>query len=787
MSPCVAFWFHNNIGQAVLQINFEKISLKFSKVCYTVSYDFLMKDLRFSLIEFDLGVRNMKSLVIAEKPSVARDIARVLGANQKNGGVLEGKKYVVTWALGHLITLADPEEYDKKYEKWEMSTLPMMPKDMKLVVIRQTGKQFSVVKTQLFRKDIEEIIIATDAGREGELVARWILEKAGCHKPIKRLWISSVTDKAIKEGFANLKDGHAYDNLYRAAVARAEADWLVGMNGTRALTCKYNAQLSCGRVQTPTLAMIARREEEIRQFTPKEYYGVSVETQDVKWTWRDEKTKSFRTFSREKAEEIRRKTETASLEVTRIEEKTKKSMAPGLYDLTTLQREANQKYGFSAKETLNIMQRLYENHKVLTYPRTDSRYIGKDIVPTIRERLKACGIGPYRKLAGALMNKPVQANSSFVDDKKVSDHHAIIPTEQFVQLDHMTNEERKIYDMVVRRFLAVLYPPFEYQQVTMEAKAAGETFAASGKVVKSQGWKEVYEGGDQEESEEDEEKLKDQRLPKMQTGQKLKVLRAALNTGKTKPPARFTEATLLAAMENPVKFMETRDKEAVKTIGETGGLGTVATRADIIEKLFHSFMMEKKGNEIHITSKAKQLLELVPEDLKKPELTADWEMKLSQIAKGKIRQGDFLHEIRDYTCEIVDEIKSGEGTFRHDNLTNKVCPRCGKKLLAVNGKNSKMLVCQDRECGYRETISRTTNARCPKCHKRMEMYVKGKEETFICACGYKEKLSAFQARRKKEGAGVGKRDVQNYLRSQQKEANEPVNNAFAQALSGIKL
>lgn len=787
MSPCVAFWFHNNIGQAVLQINFEKISLKFSKVCYTVSYDFLMKDLRFSLIEFDLGVRNMKSLVIAEKPSVARDIARVLGANQKNGGVLEGKKYVVTWALGHLITLADPEEYDKKYEKWEMSTLPMMPKDMKLVVIRQTGKQFSVVKTQLFRKDIEEIIIATDAGREGELVARWILEKAGCHKPIKRLWISSVTDKAIKEGFANLKDGHAYDNLYRAAVARAEADWLVGMNGTRALTCKYNAQLSCGRVQTPTLAMIARREEEIRQFTPKEYYGVSVETQDVKWTWRDEKTKSFRTFSREKAEEIRRKTETASLEVTRIEEKTKKSMAPGLYDLTTLQREANQKYGFSAKETLNIMQRLYENHKVLTYPRTDSRYIGKDIVPTIRERLKACGIGPYRKLAGALMNKPVQANSSFVDDKKVSDHHAIIPTEQFVQLDHMTNEERKIYDMVVRRFLAVLYPPFEYQQVTMEAKAAGETFAASGKVVKSQGWKEVYEGGDQEESEEDEEKLKDQRLPKMQTGQKLKVLRAALNIGKTKPPARFTEATLLAAMENPVKFMETRDKEAVKTIGETGGLGTVATRADIIEKLFHSFMMEKKGNEIHITSKAKQLLELIPEDLKKPELTADWEMKLSQIAKGKIRQGDFLHEIRDYTCEIVDEIKSGEGTFRHDNLTNKVCPRCGKKLLAVNGKNSKMLVCQDRECGYRETISRTTNARCPKCHKRMEMYVKGKEETFICACGYKEKLSAFQARRKKEGAGVGKRDVQNYLRRQQKEANEPVNNAFAQALSGIKL
>ena len=732
----------------------------------------------------------MKSLVIAEKPSVARDIARVLGANQKNGGILEGKNYVVTWALGHLVTLADPEEYDRKYEKWEMATLPMLPKEMKLVVIRQTGRQFSVVKTQLFRKDIGEIIIATDAGREGELVARWILEKAGCHKPIKRLWISSVTDKAIKEGFANLKDGHDYDNLYRAAVARAEADWLVGMNGTRALTCKYNAQLSCGRVQTPTLAMIAKREEEIRKFVPKEYYGISLETQDVKWTWRDEKTKSFRTFSRERAEQIKGRLENAALEITSVEKKAKKTMAPGLYDLTTLQREANLKYGFSAKETLNIMQRLYENHKVLTYPRTDSRYIGKDIVPTIKERLKACGIGPYRKLAGALMNKPVQVNGSFVDDKRVSDHHAIIPTEQFVQLDHMTNEERKIYDMVVRRFLAVLYPASQYEQVTMEAKAAGETFAASGKVIKSMGWKEVYEGGaddDLEDEADDEKKLKDQRLPEMKTGTRLKILKTSLNTGKTKPPARFTEATLLAAMENPVKFMETRDKEAVKTLGETGGLGTVATRADIIEKLFHSFMMEKKGNEIHITSKAKQLLELVPEDLKKPELTADWEMKLSQIAKGRIRQGDFLHQIRDYTCEIVDEIKTGEGTFRHDNLTNKVCPQCGKKLLVVNGKNSKMLVCQDRECGYRETISRTTNARCPKCHKRMEMYVKGKEETFVCQCGYKEKLSAFQARRQKEGAGVGKRDVQNYLRRQQKEANEPVNNAFAQALSGIKL
>ena len=729
----------------------------------------------------------MKSLVIAEKPSVARDIARVLHCSQKGNGFLEGKEYVVTWALGHLVTLADPEEYDKKYVKWDMQMLPMMPDKMKLVVIRQTSKQYQAVKTQLFRKDIRDIIIATDAGREGELVARWILDKSGCHKPIRRLWISSVTDKAIKDGFHNLKDGREYDNLYRAAVARAEADWLVGMNGTRALTCKYNAQLSCGRVQTPTLAIIAMREEEIRNFKPEEYYGVAVQADNVQWTWKDPKSGSFRTFHKEKAEDIRNKVQNSTLEITSVTKKPRKSYAPGLYDLTTLQREANQKYGFSAKETLNIMQRLYENHKVLTYPRTDSKYIGRDVVPTIKERLKACGTGPYRKLAGALINKTIQANASFVDDKKVSDHHAIIPTEQFVQLDHMTNEERKIYDMVVRRFLSVLYPPYVYEQTSLEAKAAGCTFVASGKTVVSAGWKEVYEGNYQDEDDTEEKELKDQNLPVYSQGEKLKIQSIRLNTGKTRPPARFTEATLLAAMENPVRYMTTKDRQAARTLGETGGLGTVATRADIIEKLFHTFLMEKKGKEIYLTSKAKQLLELVPEDLKKPELTADWEKKLADISQGKLHQDRFLKDIRKYTCEIVDEVKTGSGTFRHDNLTNKICPDCGRKLLAVNGKNSKMLVCQDRECGYRETISRTTNARCPKCHKRMEMLVKGKEETFVCQCGYKEKLSAFQARRAKEGAGVNKRDVQKYMRQQQKEAKEPVNNAFAQVLAGIKL
>ena len=732
----------------------------------------------------------MKALVIAEKPSVARDIARVLHCEKKLDGGMEGKDYVVTWALGHLVTLADPEAYDKKYMKWEMETLPMMPDKMKLIVIPQTGKQFRAVKTLLFRKDIDRVVIATDAGREGELVARWILEMAGCHKLVKRLWISSVTDKAIREGFANLRDGREYENLYRAAAARAEADWLVGINATRALTCKYNAQLSCGRVQTPTLAMIAHREQEIREFVAEEYFGISLKAAGIRWSWQDKKSGSYRTFDREKAEKQKKELEGKALTVSSVEKVSKNQNAPGLYDLTELQRDASRRFGYSAKETLNIMQRLYENHKVLTYPRTDSRYIGKDVAETLKERLKACAVGPYRKLAGSLAMKPIRTNGSFVDDKKVSDHHAIIPTEQFVDLSHMTNEERKIYDLVVRRFLAVLMPPFAYDETTMKAEAGESVFTARGKIVKNQGWKEAYETEifSEEDEENTEELPKEQQLPELKKGEKLKIEKLELTVGKTKPPARFNEATLLSAMENPVKYMESRDKAYIRTLGETGGLGTVATRADIIDKLFKSFLMEKKGKDIYITSKARQLLKLVPEDLKKPELTASWELKLGKIARGELKQEAFLSSIRGYTEELISEIKTADGTFRHENITGKKCPRCGKYLLAVNGKNSKLLVCQDRECGYRETLSRTTNARCPNCHKKLEMIVKGEEETFICStCGYKEKLSAFKKRREKEGAGVNKREVARYLNQQKKEAEEPLNNAFAAALSGLKL
>ena len=733
----------------------------------------------------------MKSLVLAEKPSVARDIARVLGCSKKLNGAIEGNRYVVTWALGHLVTLADPEEYDKKYKEWKLEDLPMMPKKMELVVIKQTAKQYHAVKTQLYRKDVNEIIIATDAGREGELVARWILEKSGCRKPIKRLWISSVTDKAIKAGFSSLKDGREYDTLYSAAWARAEADWLVGINATRALTCKYNAQLSCGRVQTPTLAMIEKREEEIRSFKPETYYGINLMAEGIRFTWQDKKSGSARSFSKERIETLKQKMQGAPLFIKEVEKKAKKTYAPALYDLTELQRDANKKFGFSAKETLNIMQRLYENHKILTYPRTDSRYLSSDVIGTLKERLKACAVGPYKKMAGSLSMKPVKANKSFVDDKKVSDHHAIIPTEQFVQLEHLTNEERKIYDLVVRRFLAVLYPPFEYEQTTVKAGCEEEEFLAKGKIVLKEGWKEAYEGSwsdEEDEEQKGESALREQKLPNLEKGMQFSNnIRIEIITGTTRPPAHFNEATLLSAMENPVRYMESRDAKTVKTLGETGGLGTVATRADIIDKLFHSFLMEKRGKEIFITSKGRQLLKLVPEDLKKPELTADWENKLSKIAEGKLKDKIFLSEIRIYAQELTKEIKTGDGTFRHDNLTNTKCPVCGKRMLAVNGKNSKLLVCQDRECGHRETISRTSTATCPKCHKKMELYVKGKEDTFVCSCGYKEKLSSFTARRQKEGAGVSKKDVQRYLNKQKKEAEEPINSAFADAFAKLNL
>lgn len=725
-----------------------------------------------------------KSIVIAEKPSVARDIARVLKCDKKGNGYLEGSKYIVTWALGHLVTLADPESYDVKYKKWNLEDLPMLPERLKLTVIKQTGKQFNAVKSQLLRKDVNEIIVATDAGREGELVARWIIDKVRINKPIKRLWISSVTDKAIKDGFANLKPGKAYDNLYASAVARSEADWYIGLNATRALTTRFNAQLNCGRVQTPTVAMIANREDEIKNFKAQTYYGIEAQTTNqLKLTWQDANGNS-RSFNKEKIDGIVKGLDKHNATVLEIDKKQKKSFSPGLYDLTELQRDANKKFGYSAKETLNIMQKLYEQHKVLTYPRTDSRYISSDIVGTLPERLKACGVGEYRPLAHKVLQKPIKANKSFVDDSKVSDHHAIIPTEGYVNFSAFTDKERKIYDLVVKRFLAVLFPAFEYEQLTLRTKIGNETFIARGKTILHAGWKEVYENRFEDDDVTDD--VKEQLLPRIEKGDTLTVKLIMQTSGQTKAPARFNEATLLSAMENPTKYMDTQNKQLADTLKSTGGLGTVATRADIIDKLFNSFLIEKRGKDIHITSKGRQLLDLVPEELKSPTLTGEWEQKLEAIAKGKLKKEVFISEMKNYTKEIVSEIKSSDKKYKHDNISTKSCPDCGKPMLEVNGKKGKMLVCQDRECGHRKNVSRTTNARCPQCKKKLELRGEGAGQIFACKCGYREKLSTFQERRKKEsGNKADKRDVQKYMKQQKKE-EEPLNNPFAEALKKLK-
>ena len=728
-----------------------------------------------------------KSVVLAEKPSVARDIARVLKCNKKGNGFLEGNQYIVTWALGHLVTLADPEVYDDKYKTWKLEDLPMLPNQLKLVVIKQTSKQFHAVKSVLQRGDVGEIVIATDSGREGELVARWIIEKAKVNKPLKRLWISSVTDKAIKDGFANLKPGKAYDNLYASAVARSEADWYVGLNATRALTTRFNAQLNCGRVQTPTLAIIATREEEIKNFKPQTYYGIEAQTDKrLTLTWQDAKGNS-RSFNKEKIDTIVKKLDKQPAVVVDIEKKAKKSFAPGLYDLTELQRDANKIFGFSAKETLNIMQKLYEHQKVLTYPRTDSRYLSSDIVSTIPDRLKACGVGEYRTPACKILAKPIKPSKAFVDDSKVSDHHAIIPTEGYVNLSSFTDKERKIYDLVVKRFLAVLYPAHEYEQLTLRAKIGDETFVAKGKTILSAGWKEVYGNRFEDDDNHAADDIKEQIIPKIEKGDQLNIRLMMQTSGQTKPPARFNEATLLSAMENPTKYMEAGEKRLADTLKSTGGLGTVATRADIIEKLFNSFMIEKRGKDIYITSKGRQLLELVPKDLKTPALTAEWEQKLVMIAQGKLKKEVFINEMKNYTKEIVAEIKASDKKFKHDNISTKSCPDCGKPMLEVNGKKGKMLVCQDRECGHRKTVSRITNARCPQCHKKLELRGEGEGQIFACQCGYREKLSAFEARRKKESRGkVSKHEVQKYMKQLQKQ-EEPLNTALADALKKLNL
>ncbi|MDD4170137.1 MAG: DNA topoisomerase III [Desulfotomaculaceae bacterium] len=639
----------------------------------------------------------MKSLVLAEKPSVAKEIARVLKCASKNKGFIEGPHYVVTWALGHLVTLAEPEDYDQKYKQWNLADLPMLPAGMKLKVIRQTSHQFRVIRNLMKRADIRDLVIATDAGREGELVARWIMAQANWKKPFKRLWISSQTDEAIGAGFANLKAGSAYNNLYEAAVCRAEADWLIGLNVTRALTCKFNAQLTAGRVQTPTLAMIVNREAEIKQFVPVDFWTIRADFGDYFGDWRGRSGKN-RIFKLAQTEEILAKIQGHPGVIKDIHTEGKSEPAPLAYDLTELQRDANKRYGFSAQKTLSVLQALYEQHKLATYPRTDSRYITKDMAPTLPVRLKSVAVGPYAGLVQPLLQKTLTPTKRFVDDSKVTDHHAIIPTGQPLQQATLSADEKNLFDLIVRRFIAVLYPPYRYDQTTLTTVVNGEHFYSRGRVIKDSGWRAVTARTAVEKDDPDDV-LPDQVLAMQKKGEQKRVQNCKIKKSKTKPPARYTEATLLTAMESPGKFIEDEElREAMKG----SGLGTPATRADIIEKLLYNNYVERQGKEMAPTSKGMQLINLVAPALKTPELTAQWEQRLDNIAEGRDNKADFLAGIRQNTLELVQSVIADNAVYKADNVSKTKCPLCGKLMLLVKGKRGRMLVCPDRSCGHRQ-------------------------------------------------------------------------------------
>ena len=621
----------------------------------------------------------MKTLVIAEKPSVGREIARVLGCRKQTKSHIEGDNFIISWAMGHLVELADPGAHDPRYKEWNAEQLPIIPERMKHKVIGRTSQQFSTIKKLMHRNDVNNLIIATDAGREGELVARWIMRLAGYKGPFQRLWISSQTDKAIKEGFKNLKPGRDFDNLMRAAECRAEADWLIGLNVTRALSCTYDTRLSAGRVQTPTLAMVQTRDRQIAEFKPKPYWTLEAEFDGFTASWRGKS--GGRIFNESAAGELRSKLEGAEAEVVSLTEKMKTVPPPLAYDLTALQQEANRALGYSAKQTLKILQGLYELHKIVTYPRTDSRYLTADIENTVKDRLNALKGTDWGKKAAEIIKAAPKPGKRLYNDAKVSDHHAIIPTEEPVKIDRLSPEEKALWNMIVKRFMAVLSPDHTYTQISAELSCAGESFAISSSKIISQGWRAVeFQAVD----EQNAENSGSGRADRLQEGQKYKIQKAVLRQQQTSPPPRMTEAAILAGMEK-------------------NNLGTPATRADIIEKLLSNRYMQRSGGSISLTPAGAEVLLLAPDQLKSPELTAEWEKRLNDIAVGTEKAGQFSADIKNNTRILVESVKSGKKDYKPEEFSKKPCPLCGRMMMPVKDKKGREIhVCRSLSCGYEE-------------------------------------------------------------------------------------
>ena len=640
----------------------------------------------------------MKKLILAEKPSVARDIGRILNANEKKKNYLEGKNYVITWALGHLLGLKMPEDLNKKWEKWQLETLPMLPKFIGTKPLPKTKSQLKTIESLVKRKDINEIVIATDAGREGELVARWILQYVHANKKVTRLWISSQTDKAVKQGFKELKPAEKYDNLYESALARATADWLVGLNVTRALTVKYQDNLSAGRVQTPTLALVRRQEEKIEKFMPQKYYRIALRLGNQTAYMKQKNIYAIK--ERDEAEKKKRYLDNFKGQIRNINSKVKREAAPLLYDLTELQREANKRYGYSAKKTLSLVQSLYEIHKVVSYPRTDSRYLSNDIKSTLMERLQA--IRKYDSRAEeSIKNKAKVILKKVFNDSKVTDHHALIPTEQVPNYSKFSADEQKIYNLIVSRFLGIFAQPYTVEELRVVVTFDKDEFIFVGKKVLDYGWK------NKDASEEVALNLKKDTIvsPNFTVEEKL-----------TTPPSPLTEAGLLAQME---KF----------------GLGTPATRAEIIEKLVKSELMERTGHALRVTPKGKQLLNLVNKELVSPKLTAKWEKQLEDIAHGKMKSQKFIGDIKNDTKRLVSEVKNSKEDYKDFSLTKKRCPECNSFLKVRKTRDGEIYVCSNPECNYRRRKdAKVSNHRCPQCHRKM-LIVEGKNGKYF-RCKY---------------------------------------------------
>ncbi len=631
-------------------------------------------------------------IVVAEKPSVGRDIARVLKCREKGEGCLVGEKYVVTWAIGHLVALCDPDELDEKYKKWRADDLPILPASIPLKVLPKTKGQFRILKKWLCDKETDRIICATDAGREGELIFRFIYRESGCKKPVDRLWINSMTDEAISEGFASLKPGSAYDDLYQSASCRAQADWLVGMNASRAFTLRHNALLSIGRVQTPTLAILVKRHLEIAGFTPEEYYTVTADFGDYQGMWfREGQENDTPLPTKEAADAIVQAVKGQAGKVLLSESTPKQELPPQLYDLTTLQRDANRLLSFTAQKTLKVAQSLYETHKAITYPRTDSRHLPDDMAGPAKQAMLHLPEAYQALIPGAMPGGKLAHPRRIFDNSKVSDHHAILPTGKKTDIAKLPPEEARLFDLIARRLLAAFYPAHTYDALKVITGVGDHTFRTTGRTVKELGWKKVYVGIEKSAKEEDAP------LPALAPGDARTVQKVSAKKEATKPPSPHTDGSLLSAMEHAGRNIE---DEELREQMKGSGLGTPATRAAIIERLVAVGYIQRKGKTLLATDKGVELIRIAPQEIASPETTGRWELALNRIAIGKQEAQPFLEGIR-HLCEFLvryakedkntatferEEGKKGQTRPKIAPLPDVKCPVCAQGDVAENSK-----------------------------------------------------------------------------------------------------